>query len=106
MIRVVIERDGSGQIWGYSAQGHAGTGPRGRDIVCAAVSVLTDSAFLGLERHLRRKLTWYADEGNIAVQLQEQPDSATEAIMNTVVLGLKEIEKIHPDKIRISEIRR
>lgn len=106
MIRVVIERDGTGRIWGYSAQGHAGSGPRGRDIVCAAVSVLTDSAFLGLERHLQRKLKWKAEAGNLAVQLQEEPDSATEAIMNTVVLGLQEIEKIHPDKVRISEIRR
>lgn len=106
MIRVAIERDGSGRIWGFQAQGHAGAGPRGNDIVCAAVSVLTDSVFLGLEKHLHRAMSWKADSGNISVSLQDEPDNMTEAILATMVLGLSEIQKAYPEKIRISEIRR
>lgn len=101
MIRVRIERDSMGHIRGFEAKGHAGAGPKGKDIVCAAVSVLTDSAFLGLDRHLRRQMEWNADSGDISVRLIDAPDDLTEAVLATMVIGLKEIQKIYPDKLRI-----
>ena len=101
MIRVRIERDSTGRIRGFEAKGHAGVGPRGNDIVCAAVSVLTDSVFLGLDRHLKREMEWDADSGDISVRLKEDPDELTEAILATLVLGLTEIQKIYPDRLRI-----
>ena len=106
MIRIVIERNDAGRIIGFSAQGHAGAGPKGGDIVCAAVSVLTDSVFLGLDRHLQRELSWSADSGELLVQLKQEPDDLTEAILATMFLGLSEIKKLYPEKIRIREIRR
>ena len=101
MIRVRIERDSTGRIQGFEAKGHAGAGPRGNDIVCAAVSVLTDSVFLGLDRHLKREMEWDADSGDISVRLKDAPDEMTEAILATMVLGLTEIQKLYPDKLRI-----
>lgn len=106
MIRITIERNSIGQIFGFAAQGHADSGPRGNDIVCAAVSVLTDSVFLGLDKHLQREMEWSADSGDIAVHLKDEPDELTEAILTTMFLGLSEIQKIYPEKIRIREIRR
>ena len=106
MIRIAIERNSYGQICGFEAKGHADAGPRGQDIVCAAVSVLTDSIFLGLDKHLRRELEWSAESGDITVRLKDEPDDLTEAILATMFLGLSEIQKIYPDKIRIREIRR
>ena len=101
MIRVRIERDSTGRIQGFEAKGHAGAGPRGNDIVCAAVSVLTDSVFLGLDRHLHRAMEWSANSGDIPVHLKDVPDDLTEAILTTMVLGLSEIQKKYPDKLRI-----
>ncbi len=101
MIWVKIERDSMGRIRGFEAKGHAQAGPRGKDIVCAAVSVLTDSVFLGLDRHLKREMEWSAVSGDISVRLKEAPDDLTEAILVTMVLGLTEIQKIYPDKLRI-----
>ena len=101
MIRVRIERDSTGRIQGFEAKGHAGAGPRGNDIVCAAVSVLTDSVFLGLDRHLKREMEWDADSGDISVRLKEAPDELTEAILAPLVLGLTEIQKIYPERLRI-----
>ncbi len=106
MIRIEIERNHVGKICGFSAKGHAGVGPKGSDIVCAAVSVLTDSVFLGLDKHLRRELSWSADSGDISVQLTQEPDELTEAILATMFLGLSEIQRIYPNHIRIREIRR
>ena len=101
MIRVRIERDSLGRIQGFEAKGHAEAGPRGKDIVCAAVSVLTDSVFLGLDKHLHREMEWSADNGDIFVRLKDKPDDLTEAILATLVLGLTEIQKIYPDRLRI-----
>ena len=101
MIRVKIERDADGKIRGFAAKGHADAGPSGQDIVCAAVSVLTDSVFLGLDRHLRRELEWQAESGDISVRLKDAPDELTEAVLSTLVLGLTEIQKAYPDKVRI-----
>ena len=101
MIRVRIERDATGRIRGFEAKGHAGAGPKGNDIVCAAVSVLTDSVFLGLDRHLKRAMEWSANSGDISVRLKDAPDEMTEAILATMVLGLTEIQKLYPDKLRI-----
>jgi len=90
-----------GYIQGFEAKGHAESGPKGKDIVCAAVSVLTDSVFLGLDRHLHRAMDWSADSGDISIRLKEAPDALTEAILATMVLGLTEIQKIYPDRLRI-----
>jgi uncharacterized protein YsxB (DUF464 family) len=106
MIRITIERNSNGQICGFEAKGHANAGPRGQDIVCAAVSVLTDSIFLGLDKHLRRELEWSAEAGDIAVRLKDEPDELTETLLATMFLGLSEIQNIYPEKIRIREIRR
>jgi uncharacterized protein YsxB (DUF464 family) len=46
MIRLEAELDGAGVVVGYRAGGHAGSGPKGADIVCAAVSALS-RAMLG-----------------------------------------------------------
>ncbi len=101
MIRVRIERDSTGRIQGFEAKGHAEAGPKGKDIVCAAVSVLTDSVFLGLDQHLHRAMEWSANSGDISVRLKEAPDDLTDAILTTMVLGLSEIQKIYPDRLRI-----
>lgn len=90
-----------GRIQGFEANGHAGVGHKGNDIVCAAVSVLTDSVFLGLDKHLHRAMEWSADSGDISVQLKDTPDDLTEAILATMVLGLTEIQKIYPDRLRV-----
>ncbi|MDR0383275.1 MAG: ribosomal-processing cysteine protease Prp [Spirochaetaceae bacterium] len=43
MIRLEAVLDGAGVLVKYRASGHAGAGPAGADIVCAAVSVLSRS---------------------------------------------------------------
>ncbi|MDR1256594.1 MAG: ribosomal-processing cysteine protease Prp [Spirochaetaceae bacterium] len=43
MIRLEATLDGAGVLVEYRASGHAGAGPAGADIVCAAVSALSRS---------------------------------------------------------------
>jgi uncharacterized protein YsxB (DUF464 family) len=44
MIEIDVDLDGAGLLSSCTITGHAGAGPRGSDIVCAAVSVLARTA--------------------------------------------------------------
>ena len=56
MITVDLFKNEQGLITGYKVSGHAGFAAAGEDIVCGAVSVLTQTPILGLEQHFRSKL--------------------------------------------------
>jgi len=86
--------------------GHALTAPHGEDIVCAGVSALTQSAVLGLQCHLKRKLSLKVIAGELDCTLAENPDALSEAIWQTMLLGINEIAKINPKSVRIKEYRR
>ena len=51
MVQVDIFKDKQGMINGYKVSGHAGYAEEGMDIICSAVSALTQAPLLGLERH-------------------------------------------------------
>ena len=106
MIRITIERNSKGLICGFDAKGKANKKKSNQNIVSEKVSVLTDSIFLGLNQHLQRELEWRAEAGEIAVRLKDEPDELTETLLATMFLGLSEIQKSYPEKIRIREIRR
>ena len=95
-----------GKISGFSVTGHSGQEKRGYDIVCAGVSALTQTALLGIGEHLHREVDFDMSSGKLEVKLKSAPDDLTEAIFKTMHLGLREIEKINPEAVKIEEIRR
>lgn len=107
MIEADIYKERDGRISAFHVHGHSGTAPRGQDIVCAGVSALAQTALLGLGRHLHRA-TWYKIDpsGDLRMKLREAPDDLTEAILETMRLGLAEIEKASPDALRIRIFRK
>ena len=72
MIRVSVYLGADGGITGFEVVDHAGMAPRGQDIVCAGVSALTDTAFLGLTKHLEREVDFQAANGKLSVRLKQQ----------------------------------
>ena len=103
MITMTVVRNDAGDMVSFSVKGHAGTAPRGQDIVCAGVSALTQAALLGLKEHLQREFRWKAEQGDMAMELSGHPDALTNAILETMMLGLYEIAKLYPKYLRISE---
>lgn len=106
MITVEITRDSGKHVVHFQVSGHAGAAPHGKDIICAAVSALTQSALLGLTQHLNRTIRWQAADGLLSMELCNLPDAQTSAILETMLLGLREIVKLEPDYVRIVEYRR
>lgn len=95
-------------ITGYKVSGHAGFGEEGTDIVCSAVSSLTQAPLLGLERHLKLKPSYVVnqEDGILEVALNSAPTDLTEAILQTMAYGVESIACQCPQYVRIKEHRR
>jgi uncharacterized protein YsxB (DUF464 family) len=103
MVKVTVWRDEAGHIVACAADGHAGAGKKGRDIVCAAVSALTETALLGLDRHAGAPLTYEVREGRLSFKLSARPDEKTDAILETMCLGLSEIAGKYADNLKLQQ---
>lgn len=108
MIRVQVRRAPDGSIVEVRTEGHAEFADPGEDIVCAAVSALVETARIGLKR-----VAGHPHEGKTSmgkayckVLIGGTPESAmkAQAILETTVLGLKDIEKDYNDFIRVTEV--
>lgn len=74
-------------------EGHAGFDIYGKDIVCAAVSVLAQTAAMGLERYLPGLAECDVGPGKLVCRLPDNltPEQADKAqlILGTMELGLE-----------------
>lgn len=104
MINIKISQRDS-KIVGFEISGHSNTAPRGFDIICAGVSAISQTALLGLGKYLERDIDFEQAPPNrggfLSLELKDKPDDLTEAIFQTMLLGLQEIEKLYPKIVKI-----
>lgn len=95
-------------ITGYKVSGHAGYAEEGSDIICSAVSALTQSPVYGLEKHLKLKPSYAVnrEDGVLEVALNSAPTDMTQAILMTMFYGVESIARQCPQYVRIKEHRR
>lgn len=107
MIRIELYRTLHGEIKGFLVKGHAGMAEKGQDIVCAAVSVLTQTVVLGLTQYLGLQPEVKRKSGYLSCLLtQQEHREEVRAIFESMALGLKEIVGQYPDFVRMEEHRR
>ncbi len=106
MINVEIFCEAEGKITGFAVTGHAGLAASGQDIVCAGVSALTQAALLGLHEHLHRDVRYDKASGKLIMHLVGAPDDCTEAVLQTMLLGLQGVAQYSPERVRIQVNRR
>ena len=108
MVSVDLFRNRQGLITGYKVSGHAGYGEEGTDIICSAISALTQAPLLGLEKHLKLKPSYVVnqEDGILEVALNSAPNDLTEAILQTMIYGVESIARQCPQYVRIKEHRR
>lgn len=105
MIEVVISKDNNSRVYAVDCHGHANMAGSGEyDLVCASVSMVVQSAYLGLKEHLHREVAFSRASGDFQMMLQDEADDLTEAVFSTVVLGLKNVAWQYPGVIQISEV--
>ena len=107
MIRVTLHSQG-GCITGFEVKGHAGFAEAGQDIVCAAVSALTQSTLNGLRSVLKAPVMFDIDDQGATLEAELTPEATEEQVRQaqmllvTLLEGLQAIERSYPRNVRIS----
>jgi hypothetical protein len=105
VISIEISRDNNSRVYAIDCQGHAEMAGEGEyDLVCASISIIVQSAYLGLKEHLHRKVAYHRASGDFQVMLQDEADDLTEAIFGTVVLGVENVAGQYPGVVRITKV--
>lgn len=107
MIKVIIYKAREGNIMGFEVSGHSGYDIHGKDIVCSAVSVLAQTALLGLLKVADADVDYKIDEGYLMCSLKnaesDKKQIMCKAILETMYEGLKSIRESYEKHIDIAE---
>ena len=108
MIKVKAKIYPSGEYKLLEIYGHAQYAEYGKDIVCAGVSALAETAVLGLEKIAGIKPKLKKQEGYFVLRLPKNMSSEealkASLILETIFLGLEDIAKSYPSNIQTEKI--
>lgn len=109
MVTVKIIILPNGDIEEFTVSGHADFKKHGKDIVCSAVSVLTQTTVLGLSLIAEADIDYKVDEGYLYCRLNnnlsELQSIKAQAILKTMYEGIKNIRESYSKYITILEKR-
>ena len=105
MTKVEFFFDDDGNILKYIMNGHTGYDEHGKDIVCAAVSVLAQTGLISLLEFLNLKISYLIEDGYIKVilpkNLNKDDFEKSQIVLNTVLIGIKSVAESYPDYISL-----
>lgn len=86
--------------------GHSDMNKKGSDILCSAVSVLTQTFILTVDRVLKIKQQIVRDDGFLATSITTEgitaeDKSGLKLLIESLLIGLLEVNGEYPDKIKI-----
>ena len=94
MVNVTVYKTSRHEYTGFDFDGHAEYDDPGKDIVCAAVSALVINAINSIERFTDDETSCVSDEetGKIEFRLKGKPSHDAVLLLDSLILGLEEIE--------------
>ncbi|GAW93333.1 ribosomal-processing cysteine protease Prp [Calderihabitans maritimus] len=105
MIIIEFEENNKNQITSFRIKGHANYGPYGQDIVCAAVSVLAQTAVIGLENYLSQPVEVDIEDGllecRLPTNLLPAEREKADVILETMYLGLISTMEAYGDYLQV-----
>lgn len=110
MTEITIFKDIKGYIERYKISGHSGYDIKGKDIVCAAVSILGQTALISLVevcgvRENEINYTIDDEKGIMDVTISKTIDKSirreTEIVLKTLEVGIKAILESYPEYITL-----
>ena len=103
MIRIDVRRKSS-SIEEVLVNGHAG-GKESTDIVCSAVSAVTQTTLAGLLHYTKHRIRWSLQRGQLCIRVspgdETGPPDAPQLLLTTMLMGLSQIACRYPDKVVI-----
>ncbi len=107
MINVSIYKNSDNMITGFKLSGHAKYARSGRDVVCAAASVLAANTVNSIEQFTSDRFTVDEDEkkGYLEFHVISEPSNYASLLLNSLALGLYGIEAEYTSKyISITQV--
>ena len=95
MINIKIEQ---GHI---SVHGHARSAPVGQDIVCAAISTLTQNLIASIENLTEDKITYSVNPGMVDICYRDLSE-ASQLLVSSFLIGVDQVAEAYPDYINIT----
>ena len=99
MIKVKIGYASNHQVNFLEVKGHANSAPHGEDLVCAEVSAVITGGFNNLKHHQDYELK--LAEGYALFKSDSPLDGHDEAVIETIICGLKTICEANPKFISV-----
>lgn len=95
MIKAVLSKNAEGVYNSICFEGHAGFDEFGKDIVCAAVSMLVINTVNSIEQFTEDEFLVEQDEaaGKFKFQLTSDISSDSKLLLSSLVLGLQAVEE-------------
>lgn len=105
MTKVVFFRR-EGRLIGFEAKGHSGFAEEGSDIVCAAVSAVTQTLAIQAENVLEMKEAVFVDENKAILRVTGENNEAWESALTAAEMFLCELSRQYPRHLttRITEV--
>lgn len=103
MIRVRLRTTAEGRPCGLDVAGHAGLEEAGKDVVCAAVSVLAENLAAGLRELARAPVRPRIESGDFSLELEPADlGYETDLLFASALLGLKSVAAGYPERVELS----
>ena len=95
MIKITVKRNENGICNSVHVSGHAGYDEYGRDIVCAAVSILVINTINSIEQFTEDHFVVDSDEesGRIDLEMVSEISKESSLLLESLILGLHGIEE-------------
>ena len=96
-------------IVGVECSDHTGFADYGKDIVCAGVSCIVQTAVLGVQKltDVNHRLTVDEKKGYLKFEINDIEDSKsfndTQIILKTMCCGLEDLQKQYPKNIKLED---
>ena len=104
---VTFLKRSDGALIGYRANGHSGYAEAGADIVCAAISALTQTTLNGLKNVLKAPVMFDQDDDRAFIEAILTPEASEDQIRQaqlllvTLLEGLQAIQRGYPRNLRM-----
>ncbi len=107
MISILIERNDNKEICKFEISGHAEAAEHGQDIVCAAISVLSQTTVLGLHEMVNIKTNYIINSGLLSCKipndLTEEKRHKADLLLETMVIGFKNLTVGYSEYIELHD---
>ncbi len=90
----------NGEYVGFRISGHVGLSVKGKDVVCAAISALSQSTLMGLNEVLKMDVDYNIKDGLIKCELKRS-DYCAQKMIETLYKTLIQLSDQYPKNVSV-----